>query len=171
MSQVRHFQTCLWQSGFLLNILRIRKNMHYSIPECGPMNCQPPPIQLQTSGWAGSVNHFKTRGHRRSVQWSQYNTRRAKFIPTSQLFAKQENQWRGEFPFDACGVLLPVRTESMAEFQLWKPSGMKANELSTPCSGLHSGDHPDYAIPSQAVPFWKPEVPSDLMEQLLLQIV
>ena len=78
---------------------------------------------------------------------------------------------RGEFPFDGGGPLLTVRTESMAEFPLLKPSGMKANELSTPWSGLHSGDHPDSAIPGQAEPFWESEVPSTLMEQLLLQMV
>ncbi len=75
---------------------------------------------------------------------------------------------RGEFPFDGGGALLPVRTESMAEFPLWKPSGMKANELSTSCFEFDSGVLRDST--TQVVQFLEPEVPSTLMEQLLLQM-
>ena len=77
---------------------------------------------------------------------------------------------RGEFPFDAGGNRQQVRTESMAELPIWKSIGMKANESSTPCSEFDSGDHHDSTIPTRFVPFWEPEVPSNLMEQLLLQM-
>ena len=78
---------------------------------------------------------------------------------------------RGSFPFDGGGTVQPVRTESMAELPMWKTSGMKASDFATPCSESDSRDLHDSPIPTPTVPFWKPEVPSYLMEQLLLQMV